>query len=902
MTSVRRDELATAASDDSRLGGALKILAREAISVLSLDIFDTLVWRTVPEPVDAFILLGQRLRTLECLPAHVSPEMFGRLRAKAESRARANVARQTGSPELSLEIVYEEMHSLLSGRLTVDEMCAVEVDLERDIAHADLDVVHLARLAQDVCGARVILVSDTYYSERQLRRMLDQEPFDGLEFSRIFASSEHKVGKASGLYQVVLDELGVAPTEVLHVGDHPESDVASAAKKGMHTVHFPKMSEELSTVLQREGVVPATGAKERSAVIDADVGDMGLTALRSKATFRSEAGRFPAELSTYSKFGASVLGPPFTGFAEWVHRRAREEGVSTVFCVMREGEFLSRLVNGARHYLGSPVNAEILWLSRQTCARAAIFEANEQELAGFVNRRRHPTLRQFCEDLGIGLAQLPEVFTDAEGRLDQPDLWPRTLEAITSRPDVQTAITTSSSRLRERLVRYFFQTVGADPGRILLADIGWGATIQGHLAKALAGSGVEVDMLGLYMITNESALERALDGVETDGYLAKGGIPEQAVRLIIRSPEIIEQVCMTDVGTLVGFTEEGEPVSGPTSQSPLQTLQRTAVQSGILGFQRHWARYSEVAPHARRPLDERARPWLLETLLRFVVSPTTAEAKMFGTWAHDENFGSEDSEKVIVEDMAPLLKYMTPTQFLSLPMSRVYWPFGLASLHNPPLAREVSAILAGVIPPEAFTAEDQRDVVISLDSLGLLSTVPAPLARRVMTPLSQLFSLVPGFKATRRATILAGGGGRCFVREEIPSQPIRAVRIEFPPGPGVVRLDRLSMTFALRGRPQPVLVHIEWPEQFRDVAYARCVPLAPNLLFGGHRSPQVVYTCPKDWGTDAYNVEVEMAFAWLPTAPAKDGPAARTGALSILGERVGDKVQRLWQASERTQQ
>ncbi|HSH61071.1 MAG TPA: HAD hydrolase-like protein [Acidimicrobiales bacterium] len=877
----------------------MRLLDREPISVLSLDVFDTLVWRAVPEPVDAFVLLGRRLRELGHLDAHVPPEVFARLRETAEVRARDRVAPAASTREVSLEDIYDQIPGHLIGGLSADELAAVEVDLEREICFPDLDVLHLARLAQGSGVAHVVLVSDTYFSSKQLRRMLDRNVFEGLDVHRVFTSSDHKRSKASGLYRTVLEDLAVAPEEVLHVGDHSESDVASAAKEGMHTVHFPKLDDELRTVLQHEGVVSRVEAGTRATPIDPVRGDLGLTALRSKATFRSEAGRLPDGVNQYWRFGASVLGPVFTGFGEWIHRRAQEEGVDVVHCLMREGEFLARVVNGARHYLGSPVRGERLWLSRQLCARAAIFEANAEELAGFLSRRRAPTLRQFCEDLGIGLTQLPELFTDAEGRLDQADVFQRTMDAITSRPDVQAAIVTSSSQLRGRLVSYFLETVGRDAGRVVLADIGWGATIQANLQKALAGSGIEVDVTGLYLVTNHLVLDRALDGVKTDGYLAKGGIPEQAVRLIIRSPEIVEQVCMTDVGTLVGFDEENRPVSGPTSQSPVQMLQRTAVQGGVLGFQSEWARYGDVVPPQGRALDDRVRPWLLETLVRFIVSPTTSEAKMFANWSHDENYGSKDAETVIATEVAPLLKYMTPVQFMALPMTRVYWPFGLATLYHPPTAQAVTAILDGVVPPEAFMNDEEHHVVVSVDSLGLMSRVPARLSGRLMTPLSGLLSLVPGFKAIKRSSVRPGGGGRCFVREEMRSQPIRGLMVEFPSGPGVVRIDRLSMVFSVRGQSEPVRVEVEWPEQFRQVTYARCTTLAPNLLFGARRAPQLIYNCPKEWGPSAYKVELEIAFAWLPAAPDTSAKGGQTEALWQLGEQVRGKVMRLWQTAER---
>lgn len=892
MTIAERHQLANQPSDDARLTEALAVLAREPISVLSIDIFDTLMWRVVPKPVDAFLLLGRRLRELGHLAGHLSPEVFWRLRLKAEERARQAVLTERPSGEVSLEAIYEQMPRDLLGGLTPDDLCAMEVDLEREITFPDLDVVKVARLAREKCGARVVLVSDTYYSERQLRHILDREPFADVGLSRIFTSSHYGVGKATGLYQVVLDALDVSPEHLLHLGDHDEADVAFPAKVGIRTVHFPKLAGDMGTILNREGLV-GQSQDPPSALVDPVRGDCGLTALRSKAAFRSQGAGLAPGISSYWQSGASVLGPVFTGFAEWVHGRAREEGVSTVYCIMREGEFLARLVNGARGYLGSAVAARPIWLSRQVCARASLFSASAEELSTFLNRRRPPTLTELCDALGISLMQLPEVFNDGEGRLDDPDLWQRTVDSITSRPEVQAVIVSASARLRERLVEHFVATVGPDAGRVVLADLGWGGTIQAYLNTALAGAGVDVDTVGLYLLTHDAAVDRMLDGVKMDGYLASGGVPEQGVRWIIRSPEVLEQACMTDAGSITDFKPDGEPLTGPVNESSVQMLQRVAVQGGILAFQSEWARYADVVPAKSRTLDDSARALLLRILSRFVISPTIDEARMFGSWSHDENFGSEGTEPVLVREMVPLLKYMTPAQYVSLPMQKLYWGFGLATLYHPPLAQAAAAIAEGRVPPEAFSLGEQRHVVISLDSLGLSSRLPARLSGRLMTPVSRLVSLLAGTEARRRCPVRAVGEGMCFLREEIQSEPIRGVQIEFPAGPGVVRLDRMSLTFSLSGRPEPVRVEVEWPSQYRAVTYTQCRALAPNLLFGPRRSPRVTYVCPREWGAGAYKVEVELAFAWLPTAPASDGTAGRMEALYDMGEKVGGRVARL---------
>lgn len=887
-------------SPDVRIAQALEILRREPISVLSLDVFDTLLWRMVPEPVDAFVLLGRHLGDLGHLADHVTPALFARLRQHAEGRAREVVNRRTSSQEVSLEQVYQQLPQDILGGLLPETLAGLEVAFERTITFPDLEVLRLARLARSECGARIVLVSDTYFSQSQLRQLLDRESFADVRTAEIFTSRDHQVGKGTGLYSVVLEALGVGAAEVLHIGDHPDSDLAFATKQGMHTVHFPKYPPELEEVLQLEGLARSGDRHRRAATLDPVHGDFGLTAMRSKAVHGSGHGNHQGATRQYRDFGASVLGPVFTGFAEWLHHRAQEEGASTLFCLMREGEFLARLVNGARTYVDSPVVAQPLWLSRQMCSRASIFAATSEELSALLSRRRPPTLRALCDDLGIGMAQLPEVFTNGEGRLDDNDLWKRALDAIAAHPDVQALIVAKSAELRERLVTYFLRTVGPGTKRVVLADIGWGATIQAHLDKALAAAGVEVETLGLYLLTNEAVLPRMLDGVKADGYLAAGGIPDQAVRWIIRSPEIIEQICMTDVGTLADFTPDAEPVPGAHNQSPVQVLQRIAVQSGITGYQSQWGRYSRVMPLRSRSLVDGPQHLLLKSLLRFVVSPTVQEATMFRAWSHDENYGSKDAETVVFDEIAPLLRYMTPAQLLELPMSRLYWPFALAALHQPSLARAVTAVLDGSVPAKAFNTTEEREVRVTVDSLGILARLPKNLAGRALplVLLSSQLSRLVGFTGVHHAVVRPTGGGLCFVRHSFRAPSIQGLLVEFPAGPGIVRVDRMSLSFSLRGRPDPVRVDIEWPQDFGQVMHARSKALAKNLLFGTRRSPQIAYRCPRQWDGAAYSVEVEVAFAWLPAAPPGNADHSQGEILRKVGSRLQAKLERMWRSTQ----
>ncbi|MDP9071716.1 MAG: HAD hydrolase-like protein [Actinomycetota bacterium] len=871
MTIANGEHLGVEASEDSRLLEALVLLEREHISVLSLDMFDTLVWRLVPEPTDAFVLLGHRLRTIGQLDAAVSPELFGRLRQRAELRARGRLSPDV-PPEVTLEQVYREFPPHLFAGTKAADVAAAEVAFDKSITFPDLEITRLARLAQDKLGARLVVVSDTYYSPGQLRTILDRQAFEGLAFADVLTSSQHEVSKGSGLFRRVLEVLSVRPEEVLHVGDNAEADVASARKEGIHAVHFDRFPHSLATVLEREGVVRRQGGSHPPKRLDNSVGDLGLTALRAKAVCRSEDGHLAGAGNPYWRFGASVLGPVFTGYAEWVHARAQQEGHTTVYCVMREGEFLGRLIDGARRYLGSDVGTKPLWLSRHVCTRAAIFDASGEELAAFLERRQAPTLRGFCESLGIGLGQLPELFNAEEGRLDDPDLRERAIASITSRPDLQASIVTNSAKVRKGLVEYFLATVG-DSKRVLLTDLGWGGTIQAYLELALRGAGVDVQTHGLYLLTTEGAGERMLDGVRLEGFLSTGGRPDDAVRWIVRSPEILEQVCMVDQGSLVDVTPEGLPVQAPVRQSPVQMLQRNAVQRGIVSFQQEWGRYHDVVPAQQRALAEDASDLLLQILLRFVLEPTAEEAAMFRGWLHDEDYGAKTAETVITDDLAPILKYMTLEQFLALPMTRLYWPFGLAALYNRPLTKAARAAALGVVPTDAFMPVEEVEADLYLDVGG-------------------------GYRRDRTTKAGPNNNGLCFIREQVTADAIRGIKVGLGAGPGVARIDAMTMVFRLRGRAEPVKVEIQWPEQFDRIGYESCAALSENLLFGSRNAPHITYRCPPEWGGDVYKLELELAFASLPIAAMRGAKAATTEIVLEATRRLKGKLRSLWLMAE----
>jgi FMN phosphatase YigB (HAD superfamily) len=89
-------------------------------------------------------------------------------------------------------------------------------------------------------GVRVVAVSDTYYSQRDLLRLLQAHGGERA-FDAIYASADHGATKKSGrLFPIVARAEGVEPQTIFHQGDDRIADLAMAASNGLRTQWSPR--------------------------------------------------------------------------------------------------------------------------------------------------------------------------------------------------------------------------------------------------------------------------------------------------------------------------------------------------------------------------------------------------------------------------------------------------------------------------------------------------------------------------------------------------------------------------------------------------------------------------------------------------------------------------------------
>lgn len=809
-----------------RLAEAWAAIDGDGVEVVSTDVFDTLVWRRVSEPVDVFPVIGQRLADRAMLAHDVEPAAFGRFRELAEREARRLLLAAIGSAEVRLDEIYQQIPAwLLAPGVSRQDAIGVELEVEAEVVVPDLDVVALLTAARER-GKTLVACSDTYFSPEQLRALLGQPVLVAVDLRSVFTSSAERCGKSEGLLTMMAASLGVAPGRALHLGDNPVADIEAAQAAGMRAVMFERRPPALERLLERERRwLAGRGARHLATA----------TAVRGKALHRTERRDLTPALLPYWEAGVQVYGPLFAGFADWVVEEVRASQHTRAMCLMREGAFLRDVIAAAAASSGLDIAVEPLWVNRALLNRASVFQGTQSELERLLAGRSRLTAGAALEWLGLSIGQLPEFTAHASTSLEHDELRRSLLDAIAGDEALRGHAIATSRRVRERVLDLLETVMPPEPEPLLLVDVGWAGSTQAALANLLRQVGLQRPLTGLYLVTHERAIAACDDRTRLRGYLVDAGEPEAVSAEIVRSPEVIEQICMPPHGTQLDLDEELRPVLDHVRASR-QQVEAEAVRHGIRAFQREWLRYRVQLPHKFLASDEN-RAELRAILARSVAWPLEEEARIFGRWRHDENAGSGRTEPIAASDL-PTLRYFSPKQLRDTEFSELYWPIGTAAAVDPSWARLMALAAAGDIAWDDLESE--------------LGIGPAHVW------------IDEGFDATKREfwdALRVNRFGLTLVRGTLAARDISTIAIRLAEAPCGARIDRLRLRLWSEAGSTPTLVDVGGAAAASELHAENLSLQPPNLFIGTNEWPVLrVRTHGRARGR-IFRVDIELAMA-----------------------------------------
>lgn len=588
----------------SELAGLLD-QAPPSVRWLSLDCFDTLVWRDTATPADVFADLP-----------FTGGAMEPRRRAEGAARHAAKLFRD------SFEVSIEEIHARLRPGGDID--CSIRQELEAEARHCYgfAPVQDLIRAAK-ARGLGVIIVSDTYLSEAQLRALIATAAGADIAamIDHIFPSSAYGVNKSDGLFGPVLEALGCTPDAILHVGDNRIADQVAPAELGINTVHLLQFDERAKTRLRLEAAA--------SALIHPDVrvASPAFQPHRPLLSLREEADAAWA-------LGHDVLGPLLRAYAGWL--RAEQSAIAEatgrkthLLFLLRDG-FLPAEVFDAIFGAEATQRIEI---SRMTAARAGFIDEASIR-SRLLHEGKRSTVEVLARQFHFKQGELQKLKLSARG--DDPAFVRSVLE-----PKMIGQIVHRSGEFASRLIAHLKRAGVADGDAIILADLGYHGSVQDKVAPMLeARMGLHV--AGRYLLLREEQPT----GLDKQGLIDARHYDFRTVDMLCDPIAVVEQLCTIAQGSVIDYKWDGAPVRKAAGIKSQQSATRDRAQSGAIAF---------AATSARFPLPGDADAWrqtAAAALARLLFMPMPEELDVLRCFDHDVNLGTEDVVPLLDADAA----------------------------------------------------------------------------------------------------------------------------------------------------------------------------------------------------------------------------------------------------------
>jgi predicted HAD superfamily hydrolase len=593
------------------------------IKTLSLDCFDTLLWRKTATPIDVFYALQHR-------PTFQALGFSAELRIRAESKARQMKMIQTSSTEVTLADIYRAAFPNLNEQQII-ALAEEELAEEVEACYAFLPVIDLMRAAKKN-NLKIIIVSDTYLKEKQLRHLLTQHlPADVMSsITKIFCSCENRKSKSDGLLKIAIDNMHQSAHSVLHVGDSIVADFHGAKAVGAHAMHLLQHDTTLTELLRMQAIA--------SNFLSPAVRDIkplyspfrGVLATTAQNAFENPA----------ATLGYAASGPLLYSFCKFIlddieKMQAAGKNPKILF-LMRDGYLPSLICEAITgNEIGYRVN-----ISRFVALASSFRTKNDidrylSEIAGTL--RFDDICRQFL---------LPKETTDAlvNKAKNAGNYSGMEFIRLIQQDKILKLIINKSTEYRDRLKRHLEKKANLTPGDTLVfVDLGYTGTAQ-VLLEPIFRDEMQVEIHGRYLISLNSPDWKK----SRRGLLDPSWCDNRTMLTLVNYIALLEQICTSNENSVVDFDNDGNPLFTDVAVNKKQHHKLNEIQAECIHFAKDAERFFQTT-HATLTTDM-LRESALAQLGRLLFLPTNQEIQYLQSFEFELNLGTDDLLRVIDQE------------------------------------------------------------------------------------------------------------------------------------------------------------------------------------------------------------------------------------------------------------
>lgn len=483
--------------------------AMEKASVVSFDVFDTLVARSCYFPTDVFAFLEADARKI----TNGKVKNFRSNRLAAEKKTRESAIELLNKQEVTTADIYLELQRVYELTDTErDELLKLELAREYDLSVRRDAGWAMFQYAKKL-GKEIIAISDMTHEHSFICSLLEKSGYKGI--AKVYVSSQFGLRKhEGGLYDHVIADLKAPASDLLHIGDNIKGDLESSTARGINGYHIPRASVNLEQAAGYTHFIQELKSSKTEF-------DSHLFSIISRNYFdRSAAEIKPKTLFDGSAFnlGFSGLGPAITGFASWIYSEAVSAGITDIFFLSRDGLIAKKVFDILFGDLADAPKTHYIFASRRAARVSTIYcLADILEIA---NKHIYSTTIEnyLWSRFGLDKGSVPDETIQKFGFSggEQPIGGKTSKEAIIGLVEsLKDEILASSQHEREAYLKYLESNQLLSAKSSALVDIGYAGSMQAALQRI-----TNKKFLGLYFATFTTARNEALDVNDMRGYVA----------------------------------------------------------------------------------------------------------------------------------------------------------------------------------------------------------------------------------------------------------------------------------------------------------------------------------------------------------------------------------------------
>lgn len=475
-------------------------------SVISFDIFDTLIYRPFLRPIDVFYQMEYDLQV----------HGFAQERIRAEMTKREQIINGGKDVEITFEDIYTEIDSKYK------DLSSVELEYELKYCLPNPMMIEMYQYAI-TCKKHVVIASDMYLPANAIRNILNKAGV--FDYEHLLLSCDQKISKADKSSYRYLKKLysSINNNNILHIGDNYQTDYLNAKEEGINTFHYENIHEQFikKSFLTQEFF--------NKIFIKNDLAFsryFGSLAIQYASNF---------EQNDIKKLAAEIVLPIVTSFNQELYQYCLKNDINKILFASRDGYIFKE--NFDQCFKTENIQTQKLYVSRRVCVLPVMEFDSINDYSTWAQGMENTTPLELWENLEIEDEKLKLSFLNFatlgdrsthHGVMTIYENFFREYGYFLKKKYKQESIT---------LMKYL-ESLDYFSHKTVVVELGWSGSLQNAIHKLASNHGKIVFPKWYYLATRDDAHIRIKNDAE--GYLMHFGQFQHLQNLIRSAVDFLE--------------------------------------------------------------------------------------------------------------------------------------------------------------------------------------------------------------------------------------------------------------------------------------------------------------------------------------------------------------------------